>query len=297
MSAQDAETDPVELTVAPKIRELGGLEVRRVLPDRARRSVGPFVFFDHFGPAVLPPDAPLSVRPHPHIGLATLTWLYDGRVMHRDSLGHTQEIAPGAVNWMTAGAGIVHSERTPERLRGRSLPIHGLQVWLGLPKAEEEAAPSFQHVEAEDLPKVIGKGLQATVVAGRAWGETSPVKVYSDTLYADVRMAAGAGLEVEAEHAERAVYLLSGALDIAGRTHRPGPMLILRGGAAFKATALDESHLVLIGGAPLDGPRHLWWNFVASDRARIEQAKADWRAGRFPKVPGDEEAFIPLPDE
>jgi len=290
-----ATSDPVALTIAPKIRDLGGFQVRRVLPAEARKAVGPFVFFDHFGPAVLAAEQPLTVRPHPHIGLSTLTWLFEGRVMHRDSLGHAQEIEPGAVNWMTAGAGIVHSERTPERLAGRESPLHGLQVWLGLPKAEEETAPSFQHVKPEDLPKVSMAGVQATVVAGTAWGETSPVKVYSETLYADLRLAAGATLQVEREHEERALYLISGAVELAGRDHRPGDMLSLESGATVEVTAAEDTHLVLIGGAPLDGPRQVWWNFVASDRARIERAKADWRAGRFPKVPGDAEDFIPLP--
>ncbi|HMB75689.1 MAG TPA: pirin family protein [Kiloniellaceae bacterium] len=288
---------PVLQSLAPIVHDMGGFEVRRILPAKGRKAVGPFVFFDHFGPAVLAGDRPLAVRPHPHIGLSTLTWLFEGSVMHRDSLGHAQEIAPGAVNWMTAGAGIVHSERTPARLLGRENPLHGLQVWLALPKAQEETAPSFQHVAADELPMIEGEGLRATLVAGQAWGRKAPVKVFADTLYADIRLAAGATLEVEKDHEERALYLVSGRVAIAGRDYAPGVMLVLDSAATVEVGALEHTHLVLVGGARLDGPRHLWWNLVSSDRARIERAKADWRAGRFPKVPGDEEEFIPLPED
>jgi len=287
--------DPVDLVISPIEHDIGGLSVRRVLPTKEAPAVGPFVFFDQMGPATLPAESPLSVRPHPHIGLSTLTWMIEGSIMHRDSLGYAQEIVPGAVNWMTAGAGVVHSERTPERLRGRETRLYGLQVWMALPSAHEETAPSFQHYPAGDIPIVEGEGWRASVVAGRAWGESSPVTVFSPTLYADVEAAAGAVLAVEAEHEERAVYVLEGAVEIGGKSFEAGRMLVLRPSAHVSLRARADARLVLIGGEPLDGRRHKFWNFVSSSRARIDAAKQAWREGRFPKVPGDEEEFIPLP--
>ncbi|MGO1121157.1 pirin family protein [Rhodovibrionaceae bacterium A322] len=286
---------PVARVLSPKVHDLGAFSVQRTLPAAEQRMVGPFVFFDHFGPAVLPADRPIDVRPHPHIGLATLTWLLEGEIMHRDSLGYVQEIKPGEVNWMTAGSGIVHSERSPERLEGQEKPVHGLQIWMALPKDKEEIDPSFQHYAASDLPVIEGPGLAATVVAGSAWGHTSPVAVYWETLYLDVRLQAGTALPLNLPHEERALYLLSGEIEMAGVRYKPGGMLVLEPAVQPEIRALSDSHFVMIGGKKMDGPRRLWWNFVSSSKERIEQAKEDWREGRFGKVPGDDE-FIPLPD-
>lgn len=289
--------DPVDLVIEPRAHDLGGFQVRRVLPAAARRMVGPFIFFDQMGPAVLPPERPVNVRPHPHIGLSTLTWLFEGAIMHRDSLGHAQEIKPGEVNWMTAGSGIVHSERSPERLAGRRNPLFGLQIWMALPKAHEETAPSFQHYKAAALPRIEDDGARIVMVAGRGWGQQAPVSVFSDTIYADVTLDAGATLGIAKEHEERAIYPLSGRIEIAGTAFAPGGLLVLKPGLRVDVKAVEKAHLVVIGGAKMDGPRHIWWNFVSSDKERIARAKADWRAGRFATVPGDEEEFIPLPDD
>jgi len=287
--------EPVELTIKPREHDLGGFPVRRVLPVREKRMLGPFIFFDHVGPVTLPAEQSVNVRPHPHIGLSTLTWLYDGRVMHRDSLGYAQEIIPGEVNWMTAGSGIVHSERSPEDQEGRAKPLFGLQIWMALPVEYEETNPAFQHVKADQLPQLVDKGVQARIIAGSAWGQRSPVNVFSDTLYVDVALDAGASLPLGPEHEERALYPISGDVEIAGETFQPGSMLVLKPDTDVTIRAVTEARLVVIGGARMEGPRHIWWNFVSSRKERIEQAKADWREGRFPKVPGDDE-FIPLPD-
>lgn len=289
--------EPVELIIQPREHSLGAFSVHRALPAPERQLVGPFIFFDQMGPATLPPEQPVNVRPHPHIGLATLTWLIEGSIMHRDSLGYAQEIHPGEVNWMTAGSGIVHSERTPERLVGQENRLFGLQVWMALPKDHEEAAPSFQHYKANEIPRLEQDGMQATIVAGRAWGRESPVSVYSDTLYVDMKLAAGSTTTISSEHEERAVYLLTGTIEIAGTRFTPGEMIVLKPDLAVAITAAADTHLVLIGDAKLDGPRIKWWNLVASNQNRIDRAKQDWRTGRFPKVPGDEEEFIPLPED
>lgn len=291
------ECDPIDLVIEPQEHDIGAFTVRRTLPAKERQMVGPFIFFDQMGPAVLPADKPLDVRPHPHIGLATLTWLVEGSIFHRDSLGFQSEIQPGEVNWMTAGSGIVHSERTPEHLRGKEQPLFGLQVWMALPKDKEKVDPSFQHYTADQIPHVQGDGWKATIVAGCAWGKTSPVSVYSETLYADIRMEDGATLTVSSEHEERAVYALTGELEIAGSRFAPGRMLVLKPGVDVEIKAVGATQLMLIGGAVMDGPRIKWWNFVASSRELIDQAKADWKDGRFAKVPGDEDEFIPLPDK
>lgn len=293
---KDDSCEHIDLVIEPRVHDLGGFEVRRALPVKKRRMVGPFVFFDHMGPASLPPERPINVRPHPHIGLSTLTWLFEGTIMHRDSLGYAQEIVPGEVNWMTAGSGIVHSERSPERLAGKTNSLHGLQIWMALPKPYEETEPSFQHYKADALPRIDGDGVRAVVVAGTAWGERSPVSVFSETVYVDIKLDRGAALEIGKEHEERALYLLSGELEISGARYVSGCMLVINDNRAPVIQALDNTHLVLLGGASLDGPRYIWWNFVSSDKERIEQAKADWREGRFAKVPGDEIEFIPLPD-
>lgn len=287
----------IDLIIRPQPHDLGAFSVRRVLPATERQMVGPFIFFDQMGPATLAADQPVNVRPHPHIGLATLTWLIEGAIFHRDSLGYAQEIQPGEVNWMTAGSGIVHSERTPDRLLGQENNLFGLQVWMALPREHEETEPSFQHYKADQIPQVERDGMQATIVAGHAWGETSPVAIYSDTLYADVALTAGAATEIGPEHEERAIYLLEGAVKIAGEQFTPGAMLVLKPDLAVALTADEDARFVLIGGEKTDGPRIKWWNLVSSSTERIEKAKADWREGRFPKVPGDEEEFIPLPED
>ena len=279
----------------PRLHDLGGFTVGRVLPNANCRSVGPFVFFDHIGPAVLGGEHPVAVRPHPHIGLATVTYLWEGSMMHRDSLGSVQEINPGDVNWMTAGRGIAHSERTPERLRGIDHPFHGLQTWVALPREHEETEPSFAHHPKSTLPVIALPGIQMTVVAGHAFGQRSPVKVLADTLYVSIDMEPGATLRIPAEHIERGLYPVSGELQLDGDSLPLNTLALLDPGSEPLMRASTAARVMLLGGEPLDGPRIVWWNFVASNRERIEQAKSDWQAGRFAAVPGETE-FIPLPD-
>lgn len=279
--------------IAPQTHDLGGFTVGRLLPRAALRSVGPFVFFDHIGPATLAADRPIAVRPHPHIGLATVTYLWEGSMMHRDSVGSVQEIQPGDVNWMTAGRGIVHSERTPERLLGTAQPFHGLQTWVALPRAHEEDEPSFAHHPKATLPVVQRPGATLTIVAGHAFGARSPVAVLVDTLYVSIDLQAGSSLTIPAEHVERALFPVRGELTLDGATLPLGSLALLGPGEPV-LTAASDARVMLVGGAPLDGPRHIFWNFVHSSRERIEQAKEDWRAGRFAAVPGETE-FIPLP--
>ncbi len=285
----------VELTLHARARDLGGFSVRRVLPSHERRRVGPFVFWDHIGPATFEPGQGIDVRPHPHINLATVTYLFDGELVHRDSLGSNQSIRPGAVNWMTAGRGIVHSERKTEDAARRSSSAHGIQSWVALPKADEETEPTFHHYAEETLPELERSGARLRVLAGSAFGATSPVRVFSPTLYVDARLDAGAELVLPVEYAERAVYVVSGEVASGGERATPGAMMLFRPGAAAGIRALEASRVMLLGGAPLDGERYVWWNFVSSSMERIEKAKQDWKEGRFPKVPGDEVEFIPLP--
>jgi redox-sensitive bicupin YhaK (pirin superfamily) len=285
------------LSLKPREHDLGGFTVRRLLPHARQRSVGPFVFFDHIGPAVLGEGSFVDVRPHPHIGLATVTYLWDGAMTHRDSLGNALDIQPGDVNWMTAGRGIVHSERTPAALRGAPMPFHGLQTWVALPRGHEDAEPAFAHHPAATLPVVEGDGVRLCIVAGHGFGQRSPVAVLSETLYVAIDLAEGAELCIPAEHDERAVYPVSGSLILdeaielaTGEMHvlEPGSLPLLRavGGPA---------RAMLLGGAPVDGPRFVWWNFVSSSREKIEDAKRRWRAQEFGGVPRETE-FIPLPD-
>ena len=287
----------IETRIVPRTRDLGGgFEVRRVLPSGERRTVGPFVFFDQMGPTVLPAGRGLDVRPHPHIGLATVTYLFEGEILHRDSLGTVQPIRPGAVNWMTAGRGIVHSERTPPEFRTGGGGLFGIQTWVGLPKDNEEADPAFAHHPEDALPVLDGDGKRVRVIAGAFHGARSPLVVFSETVYVDAALAPDARLEIPPEYEERAVYIAEGRIEIGGDSFEEGRMLVFRAGDPVTVTAGGPARVLLLGGAPLDGPRHLWWNFVSSSTERIEQAKADWREGRFPQVPGETE-FTPLPED
>jgi redox-sensitive bicupin YhaK (pirin superfamily) len=285
-----------QLLIEPRLHDLGdGFTVRRLLPFRLRRHVGPFVFFDHIGPVDLLPGRGLDVRPHPHIGLATVTYLYEGALTHRDSLGSEQVIRPGDVNWMTAGRGIVHSERTPEIERAAGHRMHGIQTWVALPLAFEEAQPEFLHYAAETLPQQERDGVRLRVIAGSAFGMQSPVRVYAPTLYVDAVFAPLSTLVVPPEHEERAIYVVSGDVRIGGETILPQRMLVLPAGDDVEIVADSAAQILLCGGAPLDGERFLWWNFVASSKERIERAKADWLAQRLGQVSGETE-FIPLPE-
>ncbi len=281
--------------VVPRERDLGGFSVRRVLPAPQRRMVGPFIFLDQMGPVTFPAGRGIDVRPHPHIGLATVTYLFAGGILHRDSLGSVQPITPGDVNWMTAGRGIVHSERSSPEARQRPQGLFGLQLWVALPEAQEEREPSFAHYGAASLPVLEGEGKSVRVVAGTLFGKSSPVATLSPLFYADATLSAGASLPLETEHEERAAYLVEGAVEIEGTRFEAGRLLVFAPRRRTRVTARGAARRVLMGGAPLESPRHIWWNFVSSRRERIEQAKADWREGRFGQVPGETE-FIPLPE-
>jgi redox-sensitive bicupin YhaK (pirin superfamily) len=289
--------DAIDLVVVPRSVDLGQFAVRRALPHVNRRMVGPFIFFDHFGPAEFKSGQGIDVRPHPHIGLATVTFLWEGEIMHRDSLGTAVPIRPGEVNWMTAGRGIVHSERTAPDHRVDGEPLHGLQLWVALPSHLEEIDAGFAHHGATELPVVNGEDKTIRVVAGSAYGVRSPVPTLCDTLFADAMLSAGASLPVDAATEERAVYVVAGEIEIAGDRFEAGRLLVLRPGDPITVNAQSDARVVLVGGAAMDGPRHIWWNFVSSRRERIEQAKADWKQKRFDIVPGDESEFIPLPEQ
>jgi redox-sensitive bicupin YhaK (pirin superfamily) len=288
--------DAIDLVIIPRSVDVGHFQVRRALPHSRRRMVGPFIFFDHFGPAEFHSGQGIDVRPHPHIGLATVTFLFDGEIMHRDSLGTAAAIRPGEVNWMTAGRGIVHSERTAPDHRREGEPIHGLQCWVALPADQEECAPGFSHHDSAALPIIRDEGKTVRIVAGSIYGERSPVPTLSETLFADVSLADGAVLPVDAGVEERALYLIAGVVEIAGEQFTPGRLLVFRPGDPITVKALGDARFVVLGGAAMDGPRHVWWNFVSSRKERIEQAKADWKLARFDTVPGDDKEFIPLPE-
>lgn len=286
----------VDLVINPRERDLGGFSVRRILPVAERRKVGPFVFFDAMGPADFPPGEGIDVRPHPHIGLSTITYLFEGEILHRDSLGYEQPIRPKAVNWMTAGRGIVHSERTAPEERARQSRLYGIQAWIALPVEAEETEPSFQHYPAGSLPEIeAGPGCHLTLIAGEAYGAVSPVAVHSPLFYLEARLAAGEVLDLPEEHEERAVYLVEGSIETGGELLQPYNMAVFGEGRAPRITALEDSRMMLLGGARLPEERRIWWNFVSSRKERIEEAKADWKEGRFDPVPGETE-FIPLPD-
>ena len=282
------------LHIVPPTRDLGdGFRVRRALPSRECRSVGPFVFFDQMGPVRLGPGRGLDVRPHPHIGLATVTYLFEGEILHRDSLGNVQPIRPGEVNWMIAGRGIAHSERTPPELRAAGPVLSGLQVWVGLPREEEECEPAFAHHEG--LPVMEDNGVTVRVVLGDLLGMSSPVAILSPTFYADVSLTAGRRMALPSEPDERGLYVVAGIVEIAGRTYPEGEMLVFERGVEVLVASHGGARFVIFGGAPLDGPRFVWWNFVSSREERIRAAAQDWKAGRFASVPGETE-LIPLPD-
>lgn len=287
--------DALELVIVPRVRDLGGFNVRRALPHGRRQMVGPFIFFDHFGPVQFIAGQGMDVRPHPHIGLATVSYLFDGRITHRDSEGNVQEISPGAMNLMTAGKGISHSERTPGEDRDGKHQMYGLQSWIALPAAKEEIAPSFQHYAAEEMPIIRDNGVKARVIAGSAFGRTSPVAMVSDWFYVEVALGAGMSVPLDADHEERAIYVVSGEIEIAGDRFEGPRLLIFKPGDRITVRATQPSVMMFLGGAALEGPRYIWWNFVSSSKERIEQAKEDWKQGRFGHVP-DESEFIPLPE-
>ena len=282
--------------VTPRVHDIGGFEVRRAVPSIQARSVGPFVFVDHIGPAGFAPGQGIDVRPHPHIGLATVTFLWEGRLRHRDTLGTVQDIGPGDVNWMTAGRGIAHSERTPADDRAAGQRMHGLQTWVALPKADEETAPAFHHHPAASLPEQRRAGETLRVVAGRAYGDESPVHVFADTLYVAIDLDADAEIALDATHRERALYVLQGEAQLDGADVPAMHLILLDDGVRHRLRAKTPLTAMLLGGEPLDAPRHMWWNFVSSSNERIEHAKQDWIAGKFGDVPGETE-FIPLPEQ
>jgi redox-sensitive bicupin YhaK (pirin superfamily) len=291
-----AQSQAIAQVIVPRSVDLGDFTVHRALPSERTRMVGPFIFFDHFGPAHFRSGSGVDVRPHPHIGLATLTYLFDGEIMHRDSLGTAIAIRPGEINWMTAGGGIVHSERTAPERRARGDRLHGLQCWVALPVAQEEMAPAFAHHGVEEFPVLRDDDKTVRVVVGSLYGERSGVATASETVFADATLSAGGALPLDAGHEERAIYVVDGEIDIGGDRFGRERLLVFRPGDAITVKAATGAHLMILGGGAMDGPRHIWWNFVSSRKERIEQAKAEWAAGRFGKVPGDEIEFIPLPE-
>ena len=286
----------IELVITARPRDLGGFSVGRVLPAMQRRLVGPFIFFDHMTRHELAPGHGMDVRPHPHIGLATVTYLFDGEIIHRDSLGSRQAIVAGDVNWMSAGRGIAHSERTGDERRRTGGVVHGIQSWVALPAADEEMAPSFEHHPRETLPLVDRPGARLRILAGHAYGARAPVGVRSPTLYVHAELDDGAHLPLTDEHDERAAYVVEGEIGCEGPSYGPGSMLIFRKGADVGLRARGATRVMLLGGAALEGPRHIFWNFVASSKDRIERAKQEWKDGAFPRIPGDDVEFIPLPE-
>ena len=291
--------DAIERVILPPVRDLGdGFTVRRALPSPHRRMVGPFIFYDQMGPAAFVNGEGLDVRPHPHIGLATVTYLLEGEILHRDSLGSVQPIRPGEVNWMTAGSGIVHSERSPAAARAASGRLSGLQAWVALPTSAEETAPGFTHYRRDQIPTIEDAGVRLTLIAGTSDGLSSPVATFSDMVYADIALAAGARYQLRAEHVERAIYVVDGSIAVTGQSGRfeAGQLVVFRPGAEILIEAAGPARLMLLGGEPLPEARHIYWNFVSSSAERIEQAKRDWAEGRFARVEGETE-FIPLPAE
>jgi len=287
--------DAIEQVIVARASELGGFEIRRALPSIGRKTIGPFIFFDQMGPSEFLLGQGLDVRPHPHIGLSTVTYLFDGSIMHRDSLGVVQEITPGALNLMTAGRGVVHSERTgAEARQAANRRLFGIQLWAALPASHEEQAPDFVHHEERALPRLVAEGKRIRLIMGAAYGERSPVEFPHPALYAEAILSPGSVLPLDDDYEERAVFIVSGEIDIAGDTFGPGRLLVFRPGDRISILGLTNARLMILGGEPLPERRHIWWNFVSSRKERIDQAKADWAAGRFDSVPGETE-FIPLP--
>lgn len=288
--------DLFDCVLTPVTHDLGGFKVHRTLPAKARTMVGPFLFFDQMGPAILDAGTGIDVRPHPHINLATVTYLFGGAIDHRDSLGTRARIEPGAVNLMTAGHGIVHSERSPSDERAKGPELSGIQTWIALPEAVEEMDPAFEHVTRADLPVIDGGGARARIIMGSLWGARAPTTVYADTIYADIALEAGGSIPIDAAADERALYLAHGQASVDGVPLDPTHLYVLRPGIAATLTSDAGARVMLCGGEAFAKPRHVWWNFVSSSRERINQAKHDWKAGRFPTVPGDDDEFIPLPE-
>jgi redox-sensitive bicupin YhaK (pirin superfamily) len=295
------QVDQLETLIVPRARDLGGFEVRRALPHARRQMVGPFIFFDQMGPAEFLTGQGIDVRPHPHIGLGTVTYLYQGRLHHRDSLGTDQWIEPGAVNWMKAGYGITHSERTDQGMRDVPFNMFGIQTWLALPEGHEDDAPLFHHSPKAELPVLEGEGKQMRLILGSAYGVEAPVPMPFEVFYGDAKLEAGAQLPLPDDHEDRAVYVIDGTVSQGGQSYAAGQMLIFRPGDAISVQAGDTgARILILGGETLSGPRHIWWNFVASSKERIEAAKEAWRAGdwahgRFQLPAGDDSEFIPLP--
>lgn len=289
--------EAIDLAITGRPRDLGSFFVQRLLPSPQRRLVGPFIFWDHMGPALMPPGTGMDVRPHPHIGLATVTYLFEGEIVHRDSLGSHQVIRPGELNWMVAGHGIVHSERTAPERRQHAHALHGIQAWVALPLGQEEVEPSFRHHAASELPERAADdgSWRVRMIAGTGFGLRSPAIVSSLTLFADLQLSAAARFELPAEHAERALYVVSGRVSIGDDSYGPSTLLVLRPGETVSVRATELTRAMLLGGEPIAGAREIFWNFVSSSAERIERAKRDWSEGRFPKVPGDEHEFTPLP--
>lgn len=291
-------SDAIEQLIVPRARDLGGFSVRRVLPSAKRRTLGPFIFFDHMGPTDFEPGQGIDVRPHPHIGIATVTYLLEGELQHRDSLGTDQMIYPGAVNWMIAGRGITHSERTSARTRRAASRLSGIQTWVALPKAHEETAPAFEHHPKEALPFLESEGKTLRLILGRAYGEAAPVKTFSDMFYADAVLQAGAKLALPDDHEERGLYVLEGSIAVDDASHAAERMLVFRSGRQVTVEAGPAgARLLLLGGKTFAEPRYIWWNFVSSSKERIEAAKQDWRQGRFALPPNDDREFTPLPED
>jgi redox-sensitive bicupin YhaK (pirin superfamily) len=291
-----ASCDAIEHIIVPRARDLGGFEVRRALPAQEKQMVGPFIFFDQMGPAEFVIGSGIDVRPHPHIGLATVTYLFAGELMHRDSLGTELAIRPGELNLMSAGRGIVHSERTSPEMRAQKSRMFGIQAWAALPQSHEEEAPSFAHYDSAQLPRITGEGKSVRLIMGSLFGAQSPAVFPHDCFYAEAVLAPGAVLPLDPDYDERAIYVVSGEIDIAGQSFGEGRLLVFRPGDRISILASSMARLMLIGGEPMDGPRHIWWNFVSSSKDRIQAAKADWKARRFAPVPTDISEFIPLPE-
>ncbi|MFG1297818.1 pirin family protein [Xanthobacter variabilis] len=287
----------VETVLLPRSRDIGGMEVGRVLPSTRGQMIGPFIFFDRMGPVRFGPHQAEDVRPHPHIGLATVTYLLDGQMIHRDSLGSEQVITPGAVNLMTAGRGIVHSERHDAAVKANGGSLSGVQIWLALPQSREEGAPEFVHAGADALPLVEDGGVSARVILGAAFGAASPVPLAAPAVYVDARLAPGAALPIDAEHEERALFILDGEVEVDGTRFPAGQMLVIRNGVATRARAHTAARVLLLGGTALEGPRYIWWNFVSSRLERIDEARDAWRQGRFDLIPADHDEFIPAPGD